>query len=139
MQYKIIIISFLAINLIFSKFVFSQNTGKIEIFQDPRLDLLIQKHKILNEKINGIPGFRLQIFSESGTNSRNKALKIKEDFIEKFPGQDVYLLFQEPNYKVRVGDFRTELDALGYMRMIQPIFPGAFIVSDKINFPKLNH
>jgi hypothetical protein len=56
----------------------------------------------------------------------------------KFTDEQAYLLFQEPNYKVRIGDFRTQLDALGYMRKIQVAYPNAFIVYDKINLPKGN-
>ncbi len=118
--------------------VFPQKPGNVEVIADPSLQKLVDKHKYLNDKINGIPGFRIQIFSESGTNSKNKADKVKEDFAAKFSDQQVYLLFQEPNYKVRIGDFRTQLDALGYLHKIQQAYPSAFIVSDKINFPKLN-
>lgn len=118
---------------------FSQTkSGNIELIQDARVEHLVQKHKLLNEKINGIPGYRIQIFSESGTNSKNKATKVKDDFQQNFSDQEIYLLFQEPNYKVRVGDFRTQLDALGYLHKIQLSYPNAFIVNDKINFPKLN-
>ena len=130
-------ILFLAFICLFPGRGFSQNQGKIEVIQDPRVDQLVQKHKTLNEEINGIPGFRIQVFSESGTNSKNKASKVKDDFSNKFPEEVVYLLFQEPNYKIRVGDFRTQLDALGYLHKIQQAYPNAFIVSDKINFPKI--
>src|SRR5271157_2683166 len=78
---------------------FPQKPGNIEIIADPRLEKLVDKHKELNEKINGIPGYRIQLFSESGTNSKNKADKVKEEFSEKYSDQQVYILFQEPNYK----------------------------------------
>jgi hypothetical protein len=112
--------------------------GKIEIIQDKRVEQLVEKHKLLNGKINGIPGFRIQIFSESGTNSKNKANNVKTEFQKSFSDISAYLIFQEPNYKVRIGDFRTQLDALGFLKKIQINFPNAFIVSDKINFTKIN-
>ncbi len=111
--------------------------GKVEIISDPRLNELIEKHKALNESINGIPGYRIQIFSESGTNSKNKSENVKSEFLQKFPYEAAYVLFQEPNYKVRVGDFRTQLDALGFLHKMTPLFPNAFIVSDKIKLPRL--
>jgi hypothetical protein len=113
-------------------------SGNVEIIQDTKIEQLVQKHRTLNEKIHGIPGFRIQIFSESGTNSKNKATKVKDDFFQKFSDEEVYILFQEPNYKVRIGDFRTQLDALGFLHKIQGAYPNAFIVNDKINFPKLH-
>ncbi|MBP7496436.1 MAG: SPOR domain-containing protein [Bacteroidales bacterium] len=118
--------------------VFSQTKqGKIEVISDPRLDQLIEKHIKLNETIDGIAGYRIQIFSESGANSRSKAENLKNEFTKKYPDIPVYIVFSEPNYKVRVGNIRNQYEALGYLKQIQLNYPGAFIVSDKIKLPEL--
>jgi hypothetical protein len=54
-----------------------------------------------------------------------------------FPEQGVYLMFQSPYYKVRVGDFRTRMDAEGFKQKLLDEFPDAFVVKDEINFPEL--
>jgi len=47
-----------------------------------------------------------------------------------------YLTFKAPNYKVRVGDFRTKLDAQRFLIELTADYPNAFIITDQINLPK---
>jgi len=46
-------------------------------------------------------------------------------------------MFQSPYYKVRVGDFRSRMDAEGFKQKIINDFPDSFVVKDEINFPEL--
>ena len=41
-------------------------------------------------------------------------------------------------FKVRVGDFRTKIEAIKLFQSISKEFPGAYFVPDVINFPDLN-
>ena len=111
-------------------------TVKTEIIQDQRIDLLIQKHIQINQILKTIDGFRIQVFSDSGNNSKTKALAVYDEFMGKYPSTGVYLTFKSPNYKVRVGDFRTRLDAQRFLNEIQAEYPNAFIITDQINLPK---
>jgi hypothetical protein len=114
----------------------SQTTvGKSEIIQDQRVDVLINKHIRINELNKTIDGYRIQIFSDSGNNSKASAQAIRDEFMGKFPSLGVYLTFKSPNYKVRIGDFRTRLDAQRLLNDISVDFPNAFIVTDQINLP----
>ena len=80
-------------------------------------------------------GFRIQIFFDSGNNSKTKAQSIYEEFKAKYPDIGAYLSFKSPNYKVRVGDFRTRLDAQRFLNEIIAEYPSAWIVADMIRFP----
>lgn len=111
--------------------------GEIHIFGDPRIEQLIQKHILINETREGIPGYRIQIFFDSGTNSKLKAQVVCDDFRARFPDFVVYLNFISPNYKVRVGDFRTRLDAVRSLQQFLFDYPNAYVVSDLIKFPKI--
>lgn len=113
----------------------NQGEGKLKIIQDPAIDELVQKHIRINETRDGIPGFRIQIFFDSGTNSRTKATAVYEEFRRLYPGITIYLTFMAPNYKVRAGDFRTRLDAFRSLQEIQVNYPGAYVVADQINLP----
>ena len=62
---------------------------------------------------------------------------IYEEFIGKYPGIGAYLSFKAPNYKVRVGDFRTKLDAQRFLNEILAVYPSAWIIDDIINLPKV--
>jgi hypothetical protein len=124
----------------FSAVLMGQRTqqGSLVIIQDPRIDLLVNRHIELNGNRTGFPGYRIQIFFDSGSNSKIRAQSVYEEFAGKFPEVKAYLLFIAPNYKVRVGDFRTRLDATRLLREIQADYPNAYVITDEINFPDIN-
>jgi hypothetical protein len=107
-----------------------------EIIQDPGVDLLVSKHIQVNKALKTMDGFRIQVFSDSGNNSKTKAQAVYDEFQARFPGTGVYLSFKSPNYKVRIGNFRTRLDAQRFLNDLQADYPNAFIITDQINLPK---
>lgn len=142
---SLINIVFLPISLLFMiillpAFSFAQKTktdiGKVEIVQDPKVDILVKKHIQINQKQEGIEGFRVQIFNDSGNNSKNQAQAIQVDFKTKYPDIEAYLTYKSPNYRVRVGDFRTRLDAQHFLNEISTDYPNAFITDEQIQLPK---
>lgn len=114
------------------------NKGKLSIYQDPRLETLIHRHIEFNKERKGIPGFRIQIFFGSGRSSRGNANEAKAKFLSYFSDKEAYIKYQTPFYKVRVGDFRTKLEALKMFKRVLRKFPNAYIVPDVINFPDLD-
>ena len=88
---------------------------------------LVQKHIELNERVRTIPGYRIQVASLSGTASKNRAFEMKDRIRELYPGVEAYVVFDEPNFKVKVGDFRTRLDAYVFLLRIRNDFPGTII------------
>jgi hypothetical protein len=123
-------------------FTMGQNQDSLvagsEIIQDARVDLLVKKHIQINQAIKTMDGFRIQLFSDSGNNSKTAAQAVQDEFLAKYPETGVYLTFKSPNYKVRIGDFRTRLDAQRFLNELAVDFPNAFIIADLINLPKVN-
>jgi len=115
----------------------SKGKGHIQIIQDDKVDLLVSKHVQINQNRKGIDGYRIQIFFDSGNNSKTKAQSIYEGFKAKYPNVGAYLTFKSPNYKVRVGDFRTRLDAQRFLNEIINEYPNAWIIADLINLPNV--
>lgn len=109
---------------------------QVEIIQDDKVDLLLEKHIKINEALKTMEGYRIQIFSDSGNNSKTRAQTVQEEVAARFPEMGVYLSFKSPNYRIRVGDFRTRLDAQRFLTDISVDYPNAFIVNDMINLPK---
>ncbi|MCF8303448.1 MAG: SPOR domain-containing protein [Bacteroidales bacterium] len=136
------LISTIVLLIIMSGIAFAQSNpyykGKVEIIQDYRISQLVDKHAYLNQEFDELEGFRIQIYFDSGNNSKNNALIARDEFLEKYDGARAYISFKEPYYQVRVGDFRTRLDAEGYLQKIIDEYPYAFTVKDKINFPPLS-
>lgn len=122
-------------------FSFAQDSVRelrnIMIIRDEKVDLLVSKHILINQNREGIPGYRIQIFFDSGTNSKTNAQGIYDGFRAKYPDIAVYLTFKAPNYKVRVGDFRTRLDAQRFLMEISTEYPNAWIIPEQINMPKV--
>ena len=84
-----------------------------------------------------IPGYRIQVASLSGTSSKNRAFEMKERIREAYPGVEAYVVFDEPNFKVKVGDFRTRLEAYVFLQHIRADFPGT-IIRDNILPTQIN-
>jgi hypothetical protein len=125
------------LSLFSSNAVISQTTGTkghVTYKYDPRLDSLVNKQIRINEHKNTIQGFRVQIYFGG---QRNKANEIKAEFLKKHPEEMAYLIYQQPNFKIRVGDFRDRLQAQQFYIKLLPTFNTAFIVKDDINLPEL--
>ena len=135
MQNKLFVIILMLITSISA--LYAQKDNGIEVIQDKKIDLLVSKHIMYNEVNNTISGYRIQIYFDSGNNSKNKANTTKNEFDAKHPQYESYLIYQEPNYKIRVGDFRTRFESQGFLNEIMKDYPNAFIVKDEINLPKL--
>ena len=134
-----VVVLFLLSGLSLMGFAQEKNKEKehIQIIQDDKVDLLVSKHIQINQNRKGIDGYRIQIFFDSGNNSKTKAQSIYDGFKAKYPDVGAYLSFKSPNYKVRIGDFRTRLDAQRFLNNIIDEYPNAWIIADMINLPKV--
>lgn len=110
----------------------AQTKGKVEVVKDPRVDTLIARRAELNKAVGTdlVNGYRVQIFT--GPN-RKDAYSIQSKFQEEFPDIRTYVIYSEPNFKVRVGDFKNRMDAEKLQDELKKWFTGMFIISEKIN------
>lgn len=116
---------------------YTQDSSSVMLSQDDRVNKLIRAHTQWNESVDGISGYKVQIFFDSGNNSKKRAMDKRAEFIQQFSGAEVTLLFQSPNYMIRVGNFRTRLEAEGFLKKIAYAYPNAFIVKDLIKIKPL--
>ncbi len=93
----------------------------------------MEKHIALGKARNAMPGYRVQIFF--GDN-REEANAIKSDFLRIHPNMGAYMVYQQPNFKIRVGDFKTRMSAMELLSEVQTRFPMAFIVKDFVKLPR---
>src|SRR5690554_52925 len=109
----------------------------LNINQDSRLENMLKWHIKNNRKRDGISGYRVEIFFSSSFNARELAFERKKEFLSKYGDHNVHIKYTAPNFRVRVGDFRTRNEALKLHRQIREDYPVAFIVPDIIEFPVL--
>jgi hypothetical protein len=106
----------------------------VTVQTDASLDSLVERNIEQNKSANGIQGYRVQIFFGS---DRKGATDAKAKFHQMMPDEEAYLIYQQPYFKVRIGDYRTKLEAEAVYRKLLPEFEKVFIIPDKINLPKL--
>ncbi len=104
---------------------------------DARLDKMLNWHIDNNKSKNGIDGYRVEIFFSSDLDAKQKAFEKKVGFLSEYPDYNVHVIFVAPNFRVRVGDFRTKSEAWKLFKEIEGDYRSAFVVKDKINFPVL--
>jgi len=111
---------------------------RVNVRHDPKVDALLNYHRNVVAAEQGIQGFRVQISADSGNQSKQRAQRSKAAFDAMFPEVNSYIIFDSPEFKLRVGNFRTRLDAHRFLEQISGLYPAAFIVVDRINFPDFN-
>ncbi len=108
--------------------------GKVVINADPEVDQLVTLHKEHNQAYPYVQGYRIQLFKDSGNDALDAAHQIMDKFKGQFPDLNVYLSFKEPYYRVRVGDFRTRIEALDRLQDIKRKYRSVWIIKDNIHF-----
>ena len=109
------------------------------IYTDPRIDELVELHISYNEEFPILEGYRIQLFMESGNEALTKAEDVKEKFEDRYDKIPAYITFGEPYYRVRVGDFRTRLEAEKFLDRINRVYRNAWVTLDIINLPVLHN
>lgn len=101
--------------------VSAQTTQDNELKLKQLRDLKIDFHQRTGGEYEG---FRINV--HSGGDKEN-ARKIKTKFQNLYPDVPVYEKYEQPNFTILVGDFRTELEAWGFREKISFDFPNAFV------------
>lgn len=74
-------------------------------------------------------GFRVQIYAGS---NRSEAYAMQARFKNQFSNMDTYISYSEPNYRVKVGDFRSRSQATEFMNSIRTQYKSVFIFQEDI-------
>ena len=110
----------------------SPQLGAIRVEMEPstRNTLYLMKQK--GEKFKELKGFRVQIFN----GNKSDCLKQRGKFLRVYGNIPAYLLYEAPEYRTQIGDFRTRLEAEAFLKKIINDFAGSFVVPANIKYPK---
>jgi len=102
---------------------------------DTRLDQLSEaihakSSETTTKKSNKAKGFRVQIYNG---NDRQKASNLKMQFMKEYPGVRSYMVFTSPQYRLKVGDFKTRAEADAFSSKIKSLCSPCMIVTETIN------
>ncbi|MFB6306269.1 MAG: SPOR domain-containing protein [Flavobacteriales bacterium] len=110
--------------------------GGLVVKQPQKLDSMLADYKKINKEFPGIEGYRINLYF----GERDSAKKIRKEYKDAF-GKDsinTYINWYKPNFRLRIGNFRTKLQAERYKLKIEERFPEAYVIKTKIELPQLN-
>ena len=114
---------------------FAQHKGSLRVNQDSRIERLMKRQHDIYAVSNTRSGYRVQIFMEIGNEAVDHAKVVKREFENEYPELPIYLSYEQPYYRLRVGDFRSRIEAEKYLRILKPRYGVAFVTADVINPP----
>ena len=88
-----------------------------------------QVNKVYVEQVAKTAGYRLQLYT--GTKQK-PAHQIKAKLKTEFPELAVYVIYEQPYFKVRVGNCFTKTDAWRLKNKLAESYPNSFIVKENI-------
>jgi len=133
MQVKILWISLGA--LLTAAAARAQHTGdSLDMWMEPAVKSLHQQYVAAAKADPGLPGFRVQIYN----GSRQDALRYRSRSLQAFPEFKPHTVYESPEYRIQLGNFKTRLEAERFLKRVKKRFPGSFIIRTRINFPKLD-
>ena len=98
--------------------------GTINIEQDQKITDLLEIYKSLNTTSDY---YRIQV----GFGSHAKAQKIKANVEQDFPNMFSKIDFDSPTYRVRLGRFKTKLEAERKFAEVRKKYPDAMLLKPK--------
>ena len=146
MLYKGLILGFVLLGYVQ---ISNAQTGVVEVQKDSLIGLLQQYRaenginpttarmvslgsKVIDKKNARrvkVRGFRVQIFSGA---SRNDAYAVQSRFQNAYKDIGSYVTYNEPNYRVKVGDFRSRAEATNFMRVLRSQYSNVFVFTEDI-------
>ncbi len=115
---------------VFIVFAANAQTGIITIKDNAGAGALVEKHIFFNKEHGELPGYRIQVFA--GT-SLITAKDAKALFLQRYADYNASIVFEAPNYKLRIGNYTNRFDANRDLQELLTEYPNAYVVKDLIN------
>ncbi|MEP6803407.1 MAG: SPOR domain-containing protein [Flavobacterium sp.] len=96
----------------------------LTVNQDPKFDQLLNDKRKINTSINTNDTYKIQIFSGKS----EEAKKTLSDFKREYTNIDGTIIFNTPNYKVMVGNFKTRIEAERNLADIKKKYKSVFLI-----------
>ncbi len=115
-----------------------ENGGKVVVKQDAKMKALLkEKISANNDKaFVTFSGYRVQVYMGNlPKKSKVEALEREKKIKDKYEGVSSYLTFASPFWKLRIGDFRQQTEAMVFAQKILSDFPemtGEVVVVDDV-------
>jgi hypothetical protein len=98
-----------------------------------QLDAVVDTIAAKNRTVRFAAGYRIQIYVG---NIRKEADDARLFTYQTFPELNPYLIYNQPTYRIRIGDFMTRLEAERYLQQVRQRYEAAVILPEKIDLKK---
>ena len=105
-------------------------TGTVVINDQAGAGQLFEQHVLFNKEHGELPGYRIQVMA---TSSLVTAKEAKAGFLKQFDDYRATIVFEAPNYKLRIGNYTNRFDANRDLQLLLESYPNALIVKDLIS------
>ena len=127
----------LLLSVIVTPLIAQKDSGFVQVIKDPRIDLLVKKQAQINSiavyknSRGEFKGYRVMILS---TNNRELAYQTRTDMLRNFPDKNVYMGYQAPYFKLKIGDFLKRADADSFKKELSSFYDQpTYVVQDIIH------
>ncbi len=110
-----------------------EKDNDIIIHSDGRLDRLMAKKLAISKENNVVVVYRIQLYSGSRSGSSENLKKIQKTHGDQYANVN----YDQPNFKTKVGAYRTEMEAKKQLKELKEAFPAAFVLKEEIPFKEL--
>lgn len=128
---KVFVLGFtVAVLLVFiPKQSIGQESGKVNYTYEEGIEGLIYQYRGYNKKNVMADGYRIQIMF---SNDKTEANNAKVNLYRLFPKENCYVDYEQPYYKLRMGDYTDRFQANYALQQLLATYPGAFIIKSKV-------
>lgn len=105
--------------------------GAVQIREKDDAATIINSYLYTTPKV--VDGFRIVIFMSNTQTARRDAYAARDEFHELKTGELSYLSYENPYFKVTIGNFLSQEEAVVVLGKIQKSFPKAFITQAHIS------
>lgn len=113
-----------AFMLFVSAYNINAQDQNITLNQDPKFEQLLNDKRKINASISVNDSYKIQIFSGKS----DEAKKTLSDFKQEFKNIDGTIIFNTPNYKVMVGNFKSRIEAERNLIDIKKRYKNVFLI-----------
>jgi hypothetical protein len=99
-------------------------SSNLNLNQDPKFEQLLNEKRKSNSNLSYNDRYKIQIFNGVSESAK----KTLNEFRQEFKNLDGTIIFNTPNYKVWVGNFRTRMEAERNLAEIQKKYKSVFLI-----------
>lgn len=105
----------------------SAQEAKIKIQQNPKFEQLLNEKRKINSSITVNESYKIQIYSGVSEKAKSTMNECKQLFTDL----DGTIVFNTPNYKVWIGNFKSRIEAERNLVEIKKNYPNALLIKPK--------